>query len=128
MGKTYCGMSRVARLTDYRRQNRVFFSRHELDQLLQIYSRQVARGEWRDYAIDQSDGIAAFSIFRHSLETPLYTVVKTAPGLSRSGEFSLMHRRFRLAAAWTLGEVLAQLQREMKRGGRLAGIASPLQA
>jgi len=75
---------------DQRRQRRIFFSRRELDQLLQLYSRQVARGEWRDYAIDQSDGSAAFSVFRHSLDAPLYTIVKTAPGSSA--------RRLRAAA------------------------------
>jgi len=64
---------------DHRRARRIFFSRRELDQLLQLYSRQVARGEWRDYAIDQSEDTAAFSVFRHSLDSPLYTIVKTAP-------------------------------------------------
>src|ERR1700722_18574223 len=73
-------MATVFRLPDHRRERRIFFSRRELDQLLQLYSRQVARGEWRDYAIDHSDGRAAFSVFRHSLDMPLYTIVKTAPG------------------------------------------------
>ena len=47
-------MATVSRLTDHRKRGRIFFSRRELDQLLQLYSRQVARGEWRDYAIDLS--------------------------------------------------------------------------
>jgi hypothetical protein len=102
-------MATVSRLTDHRRRARIFFSRRELDQLLQLYSRQVARGEWRDYAIDQSDGLAAFSVFRHSLETPLYTIVKTAP----AGEYALLHRRARLASGQALNEVLALLQRSL---------------
>ena len=58
-------MSKVFRLADYRRrQKRIFFTRPELHQLLSLYSRQVARGEWRDYAIDQQDGAALFSVFR----------------------------------------------------------------
>jgi hypothetical protein len=98
---------------DQRRQRRIFFSRRELDQLLQLYSRQVARGEWRDYAIDQSDGSAAFSVFRHSLDAPLYTIVKTAPGSSRHGDYALLHRRARLASGQALTEVLALLQRSL---------------
>lgn len=107
-------MATVSRLTDHRRRARIFFSRRELDQLLQLYSRQVARGEWRDYAIDQSEGLAAFSVFRHSLDTPLYTIVKTAPGAAQGhGEYALLHRRARLASGQALHEVLAFLQRNL---------------
>ncbi|MGH7012577.1 MAG: DUF2794 domain-containing protein [Stellaceae bacterium] len=114
-------MATVTRLSDHRRQRRVFFSRTELDQLLQIYSRQVMRGIWRDYAIDQRDGVASFSIFRHSLESPLFTVVKSAPGEMRHGNYALLHRCVRLATGSTLPDVLAKLEREMRRGGRLPG-------
>ena len=31
----------------------VFFERRELDQLLRVYGRMVAAGEWRDYAMRQ---------------------------------------------------------------------------
>jgi len=106
-------MATVSRLTDHRRRARIFFSRRELDQLLQLYSRQVARGEWRDYAIDQREGLAAFSVFRHSLDTPLYTIVKTAPGTAQPGEYALLHRRARLASGNALNEVLAFLQRSL---------------
>ncbi len=107
-------MATVSRLTDHRRRARIFVSRRELDQLLQLYSRQVARGEWRDYAIDQSEGLAAFSVFRHSLDTPLYTIVTTAPGAAQGhGEYALLHRRARLASGQALTEVLAFLQRNL---------------
>ena len=114
-------MTPITRLSDHRKHRRVFFSRTELDQLLQIYSRQVMRGAWRDYAIDQRDGAATFSIFRHSLESPLFTVVKSAPSESRHGAYALLHRRVRLAAGSTLREVLTELEREMRRGGRAIG-------
>ncbi len=104
--------SNVFRLSDFRhRHKRVFFTRAELNQLLSLYSRQVMRGEWRDYAIDQQDGVALFSIFRRSQELPLYTVVKTAPGTSRQGDYLLLSGRQRAAAGATLGDVLARLKR-----------------
>ncbi|MFQ5954927.1 MAG: DUF2794 domain-containing protein [Kiloniellales bacterium] len=59
-----------------RRPTRVFFSRQELDRLLSLYSRRVMAGEWRDYAIDHADGVAVFSVFRHSFERPLYAIAK----------------------------------------------------
>lgn len=114
-------MAPITRLSNHRRYRRVFFSRTELDQLLQIYSRQVMRGAWRDYAIDQRDGIATFSIFRHSLESPLFTIVKSAPDESRHDAYALLQRRVRLAVGGTLREVLAELEREMRRGGHAIG-------
>lgn len=119
-------MASVTHLSDHRRQRRIFFSRAELDQLLQLYSRQVMRGIWRDYAIDQRDGAASFSIFRHSLESPVFTVVKTAAGDSRHGSYALLYRRVHLATGVTLPDVLAKLEREMRRGGRLTGTLATL--
>lgn len=105
-------MSTVFRLNDFRRRHkRIFFTRAELNQLLSLYSRQVMRGEWRDYAIDQHDGVALFSMFRRSQELPLYTVVKTVPGTSRQGDYVLLSGRQRIATGATLGDVLARLQR-----------------
>ncbi len=60
----------------------VVFNRIELSQILNIYGRMVAAGEWRDYAIDMTRDAAIFSIFRRSSEMPLYRIVK-APKLAR---------------------------------------------
>ena len=60
----------------------VFFDRRELNQLLRVYGRMVAAGEWRDYAIDGLKDHATFSIFRHAAENPVYRVEKR-PSLAR---------------------------------------------
>lgn len=120
-------MAPVTRLSDHRRQRRTFFSRAELDQLLQLYSRQVMRGLWRDYAIDQRDGAASFSVFRHSLESPLFTIVKLAPEASRHA-YALLQRRLKLATGTTLQDVLIRLEREIRRGSgsvKAIGVLAP---
>ena len=97
----------VLPLREYRASRRPqFFTRSELNQLLGLYSRNVARGVWRDYAIDHRDGRALFSVFRHTHESPLYTVVKTAPSPPTPAEFIVMSGRQRLRAGPTVGEVL----------------------
>jgi len=107
-------MATIYRLSDVRlRQKSVFFSRLELNQLLSLYSRQVAHGEWRDYPIHQHDGPARFSVFRHSQESALYTVVKTSPGGGRAGDFLLLSGRQRLASGKALAEVLRCLPRRL---------------
>jgi hypothetical protein len=107
-------MATVLRLSDYRRrQKAIFFTRHELNQLLSLYSRQVARGEWRDYAIDQRAGAALFCVFRHTQESALYTVVKTAPGADRQGQFLLLGGHHRQASGKALCDVLRNLERKL---------------
>lgn len=72
-------MSIAIRLSDYRQRPRgVFFTRLELNQILSLYSRMVAQGQWRDYALDQHAGMAIFSVFKRSQELPLFTIAKCA--------------------------------------------------
>jgi hypothetical protein len=62
----------VLPLRDYRAGRRPqFFTRAEMNQLLGLYSRNVARGVWRDYAIDHRDGPAPFYDVRHTQQGPL---------------------------------------------------------
>src|SRR5579863_1785913 len=101
----------VLPLRDYRSARRtLYFTRSELNQLLGLYSRNVIRGIWRDYAIDHRDGQALFSVFRHTHESAVYTIVKSlGPGASpNSGqaEFTVLSGRQRLRAARSLGDAL----------------------
>lgn len=97
----------VLPLRDYRSARRtVYFTRPELNQLLGLYSRNVARGVWRDYAIDHRDGQALFSVFRHTHESAAYTIVKSvALGLSEA-QFTVLNGRQRVRAAKNLADVL----------------------
>ena len=97
----------VLPLRNYRTPRRtLYFTRSELNQLLGLYSRNVARGIWRDYAIDHSDGQALFSVFRHTHESAAYTIVKSAgPGVGES-LFLVLHGRQRVRAGASLGEAL----------------------
>src|SRR5438132_14431737 len=89
----------VLALADYRTKHRtLYFTRHELNQLLSLYSRHVARAVWRDYAIDHRDGMALFSVFRHSDEPPLYSIKKTDGGSNRPAELTVKSARHRLRA------------------------------
>ena len=84
----------------------LYFTRSELNQLLGLYSRNVARGVWRDYAIDHRDGQALFSVFRHTHESAAYTIVKAAVSTAQPAEFIVLSGRQRLRVARTLGDAL----------------------
>src|SRR5947207_9121224 len=98
----------VLPLRDYRGGRRtLYFTRSELNQLLGLYSRNVARGVWRDYAIDHRDGQALFSVFRHTHENPAYTIVKTAITAAQPPEFIVLSGRQRLRVARDLRDARA---------------------
>ncbi len=116
MGKVYSLTSRRAtrrppRYTTGRFPNRALhFTRSELHQLLSLYSRRVARGEWRDYAIDQDGGPAAFSVFRHSHEGPLYTFTKRWSPPRQAVEYLVLRNHRRLAEAACLDDALSAIE------------------
>lgn len=68
----------------------VFFERRELDQILRLYGRMVAQGEWRDYAIDSDKDRCAFSVFRRTSEAPLYRIEKRPALARRQGEWAVL--------------------------------------
>jgi len=67
-----------------------FFTRLELNQILNLYGRKVAAGEWRDYAIDFGREKAVFSIFRRASEVPLYRIEKNPKLAVRQGAYSVV--------------------------------------
>ncbi|GGY47682.1 DUF2794 domain-containing protein [Parvularcula lutaonensis] len=68
----------------------VHFDRRELDRLLQLYGFFVARGDWKDYAIDGLSDRAVFSVFRRAAEAPLYRIEKNPKLRNRQGAWSVV--------------------------------------
>jgi hypothetical protein len=67
----------------------VFFDRRELAEILRVYGRMVAAGEWRAYAMDGLSDRAVFSVFRHASDQPLYQIEKRPALASRQGAWSV---------------------------------------
>ena len=97
------------------RRGAIAFDRRELSQILDIYGRKVASGEWRDYAIDTLREKAVLSVFRRASETPLYRIEK-APKLSRrQGAYSVIAATgLILKRGSDLGRVLRALDRGLR--------------
>ena len=98
----------MSRITNPRKLRKpLFFNRTELGQILATYSSRVACGEWRDYAIDHLPGAAAFSIFRHTHETPLYVIEKQQRHPKESARFILRDRQKTLMKASSIGDIIS---------------------
>ncbi len=66
------------------------FNRQELNEILAVYGRKVAAGEWRDYALDLGRERAVFSVFRRSSECPLYRIEKSPKLARKQGAYSIV--------------------------------------
>ena len=66
------------------------FDRRELSEILALYGRKVAEGEWRDYAIDFSRQKAVFSVYRRASEYALYRIEKTPKLAKKQGAYSVV--------------------------------------
>lgn len=68
----------------------VRFDRKEMGQILRVYGRMVAAGEWRDYAIAAMRDLAVFAVFRRTAETPLYRIEKRPKLRARQGLYAVV--------------------------------------
>ena len=66
------------------------FDRAELAAILNVYGRQVAAGEWRDYAMDFLKDKAVFAVYRRTSEYPLYRIEKTPRLARKQGAYSVV--------------------------------------
>lgn len=97
----------------------IHFNRRELEEILRVYGRRVAAGEWRDYALDFRREKAVFSVFRNTSEVPLYRIEK-CPELARhQGAYSVV------AATGLImkrGHDLARVLAVLDKGVRLVAV------
>lgn len=108
-------MNKVIRLSKYRRAKGrfVYFTRSELNLLLSLYSQRVIDGEWKDYAIDNGNGMSAFSIFRDSSDRPAFTVFKFS-GDQKKGPYVVGSGGNTLKRGHSLAEALTVFEKELK--------------
>lgn len=107
-------MSKVINIRDFQeKRNQVYFSQPEMTQLLCLYGTKARKGEWKDYAVEQRNGIVAFSVFKGMYDAPAFTVAKClkAPR-SGLGRFLLLSGPQKLAQSDDLAEVLSYFARE----------------
>nr|WP_240549782.1 DUF2794 domain-containing protein [Devosia salina] len=86
----------------------VAFERKELMQILSVYGRKVASGEWRDYAMDFLKDRALFSIYARVSERPLFVVEKNPKLRNRQGQYMVTNQQGRILKR---GHDLAQVLR-----------------
>ena len=66
------------------------FDRRELANIMALYGRMVAAGEWRDYGMSFLKDRAVFAVFRRTAENPLYRIEKRPHLRHQQGAYSVI--------------------------------------
>jgi len=94
----------------------VCFERSELSRIVDLYSRMVAAGLWKDYAIHCGKESASFAAFRRSAQSPEYRIEKRPCLRSRQGMWALIGENGSvLRRGHELGPVLAPVERRLMK-------------
>jgi len=93
---------------------KVFFSKSELTSILSLYSKQVSKGLWKDYALDNQNETAIFSVFRHTHDKPLYQIIKKRfKGLKNKCEFWILKDAALISKSNDLLIILNKLEKKL---------------
>ena len=57
-------------------EERHFFEKDELKIILDLYSKMVSEGSWKDYGLNISKKQVSFSVFKNAAENDLYRICK----------------------------------------------------
>jgi len=94
----------------YKIKKPIFFSREELMTLMGLYSQMVAKGVWRDYALDHLQGQALFSVFKHAREAPVFMVSKQAGPSGKGREYVVYAGPRRLKRSANMQDIVVALR------------------
>ena len=94
--------------------NTIYFSKYELTFILNLYSKQVSLGSWRDYAIDNKKNIAVFSIYRHTHDQPMYQFVKTIKkGYRNNPDFFIKDSNKIIYKSKVIEQILSKFEKKL---------------
>ena len=54
----------------------IFFNKSELQLILNLYSKMVSNGEWKDYGLSISKREVSFNVYHRASEFPAYKITK----------------------------------------------------
>ena len=93
---------------------KVFFSKSELTSILNLYSKQVSKGLWKDYALDNHSETAIFSVFKHTHDKPIYQIMKKRfKGLKNKCEFCILKDAALISKSSDLLNILNKLEKKI---------------
>ena len=104
----------ISKATNYNK-DKVFFSKTDLQIILQTYSKQVSSGICRDYSIDHSKQKVIFSFFRSTFDKPLFQKEKKTNVKSKLlFDFSITYKQKTVETKVSLSKILKKLDKKFE--------------
>ena len=92
----------------------IFFSKYELSSILNLYSKQVSKGFWKDYALDSMTNTAIFSIYRHSHDKPIYQIIKKSiKGFRNMPDFFITRDKEIINKSSEISNILSKFEKKI---------------
>ena len=86
----------------------VRFKKNEINQIMEIYTKKISTGEWKDYSISFQKNYAIFSIHKSFKLEPYYQIEKK---YIKRKIFTLIHRSSIIIYSDQLNKVINYLSR-----------------
>ena len=105
----------ISKDLNYNNNNKVFFSKTELQIILQTYSKQVSSGICKDYSIDHSKQKAIFSFFRSAYDKPIFQIEKKNNVKSKLlFDFNIIYKQKIIETNISLSKILKRLDKKFE--------------
>ncbi|MAZ46899.1 MAG: hypothetical protein CMM98_04910 [Rickettsiales bacterium] len=88
--------------------NLVRFKKEEINLIMEVYSRKISTGEWKDYSISFQKNYAVFSIHKSLKFVPFYQIKKK---LLKKKAYSLIHNNSIILYSNTLNVIVNHLRK-----------------
>ena len=79
-----------------KKENRFFFEKKELKNILDLYAKMVSKGTWKDYGLNISSKKVSFSVFKNSTENAIYNITKNFKPSNKNLKYLITDNRNRI--------------------------------
>ena len=86
----------------------VRFKKKEINLIMEVYSKKISTGEWKDYSISFQKNYAVFSIHKSFKYIPYYQIKKN---LLKRKAFTLLHHNSIVLYSNTLNVIINHLKK-----------------
>tara|TARA_B100001027_G_scaffold189854_1_gene143516 strand:- start:269 stop:607 length:339 start_codon:yes stop_codon:yes gene_type:complete len=75
------------------KENKFFFEKKELKNILDLYAKMVSKGSWKDYGLHISSKRVSFSVFKNAAENAIYNISKNFKPSNRNLKYLITDNR-----------------------------------
>ena len=73
--------------------NDVFFNKHELQLILNLYAKMVSVGEWKDYGLNILRREVSFNVYHRSSDFPIYKIIKNLSPKNKNEKYFIKNSK-----------------------------------